>query len=59
MLNIRPVSDLSMKQYEAPTNDVKLALDEADCAADLSDTRYSANEVFDRVRRHIRERKAL
>ena len=44
---------LSMEQYE------ELALDEADRAADLSDTRYSADEVFSRVRRRIRERKAL
>ena len=43
---------LSMEQYE------ELALDEADRAADLSDTRYSADEVFSRVRRRIRERKA-
>ena len=43
---------LSMEQYE------ELALDEADRAAGLSDTRYSADEVFGRVRRHIRERKA-
>ena len=72
MLNIRPVSDLrltkngygsmvllSLEQYEELTNDVELALDEADRAADLSDTRYSADEVFGRVRRRIRERKAL
>ena len=65
MLNIRPVSDLRNRfseveeQYEELTNDVELALDEADRAADLSDTRYSADEVFSRVRRRIRERKAL
>lgn len=50
---------LSLEQYEELTNDVELALDEADRAADLSDTRYSADEVFSRVRRRIRERKAL
>ena len=50
---------ISLEQYEALTNDVDLALDEADHAADLSDTRYSAGEVFGRVRRRIRERKAL
>ena len=50
---------ISLEQYEALTNDVELALDEADHAADLSDTRYSAGEVFGRVRRRIRERKAL
>ena len=41
---------LSLEQYEELTNDVELALDEADRAADLSDTRYSADEVFSRAR---------
>ena len=50
---------LSLEQYEELTNDVELALDEADRAADLSDTRHSADEVFSRARRRIRERKAL
>ena len=49
----------NFEQCEELTNDVELALDEADRAADLSDTRYSADEVFGRVRRRIRERKAL
>ena len=50
---------LSLEQYEALTNDVELALEEADQAADLSDTRHSAQEVFGRVRRRILERKLL
>ena len=50
---------LSLEQYEELTNDVGLALDEADRAAGLSDARYSVDEVFGRVRRRIRERKAL
>ncbi len=50
---------LSLEQYSALTDDVELALDEADVAASLSDVRYSAPEVFDRVRGRIRERKAL
>ena len=50
---------LSLEQYAALTDDVELALDEADKAADLSDLRYSGQEVFNRVRGHIRERKAL
>lgn len=50
---------LSLEQYEALTNDVELALEEADRVADLSDTRHSAQEVFGRVRRRIRERKVL
>jgi len=50
---------LSLEQYAALTDDVELALDEADKAAELSDVRYSGNEVFNRVRGRIRERKAL
>ena len=50
---------LSLEQYAALMDDVELALDEADKAADLSDLRYSGQEVFSRVRGHIRERKAL
>ena len=50
---------LSLEQYAALTDDVELALDEADKAAELSDMRYSGQEVFNRVRGRIRERKAL
>lgn len=50
---------LSLEQYAALTDDVELALDEADRAAELSDTRYSKGEVFSRVRGRIHERKAL
>lgn len=50
---------LSLEQYAALTDDIELALDEADKAADLSDLRYSGQEVFGRVRGRIRERKAL
>lgn len=50
---------LSLEQYAALTDDIELALDEADKAADLSDLRYSGQEVFSRVRGRIRERKAL
>ncbi len=50
---------LSLEQYAALTDDVELALDEADKAAELSDVRYSGDEVFGRVRGRIRERKAL
>ena len=50
---------LSLEQYAALTDDVELALDEADQAARLSDTRYSGEEVFNRVRGRIRGRKAL
>lgn len=50
---------LSLEQYAALTDDVELALDEADKAADLSDLRYSGQDVFSRIRGRIRERKAL
>lgn len=50
---------LSLEQYAALTDDVELALDEADKAAELSDVRYSGKEVLSRARRRIRERKAL
>lgn len=50
---------LSLEQYAALTDDVELALDEADRAAQLSDTRYSGEEVFSRVRGRIHGRKAL
>ena len=50
---------LSLAQYAALTDDVELALDEADKAAELSELRYSGQEVFSRVRGRIRERKAL
>ena len=49
----------SLEQYEELTKDVELALDEADRAADLSVIRYFDDEVFSRVRRCIRDRKAL
>ena len=50
---------LSLEQYSALTDDIDLALDEADKAAALSDVRYSGEDVFSRVRGRIRERKAL
>lgn len=50
---------LSLEQYSALTDDVELALDEADRAASLSGTRYSGDEVFSKVRGRIRGRKAL
>ena len=49
---------LSLEQYAELTDDVEIALDEADKAASLSGLRYSGEEVFNRARRRIRERKA-
>ncbi len=50
---------LSLEQYSALTDEVELALDEADRAAALSDARYTGEEVFTRARRRAREQKAL
>ncbi len=50
---------LSLEQYSALTDEVELALDEADRAATLSDARHSAEEVFGRARRRIRGQEEL
>ena len=50
---------MSLEQYSALTDGVELALDEADRAAADTETRYSAEEVFDRVRSRIHGRKAI
>lgn len=47
---------LSIEQYSALTDDTERKLDEADAAAAKSDERYSADEVFTRVRSRIREK---
>ena len=50
---------MSIEQYAALTDEVELRLDEADQAAALSDTRFTAGEVFGRVRRRIHGREAI
>ena len=50
---------MSLEQYSALTDQLEFRLDEADRAAALSDTRYSGEEVFGRVRKRVRERKAI
>ncbi len=50
---------LSLEQYSNLTDEVELKLDEADLASDLSDTRYTGEEVFGRMRKRIHERNAL
>lgn len=50
---------LSIEQYAALTDDVERKLDEADCAADSTELRYSADEVFQRARGRIRGRESL
>ena len=44
---------MSIEQYSALTDSIELKLDEADKAAAMSDVRYSADEVFKRVRGRI------
>ena len=46
---------MSLEQYSAPTDEVEYKLAEADKAAELSDLRYTADEVFGRVRKRISE----
>ena len=61
MINIRPVSDLrnNIKQYSALTENIEHKLDEADETAKNSDVRYSASQVFGRVRSRIHEREKV
>lgn len=44
---------LSLEQYSSLTDDVEAKLDEADKAAAESDIRYTAEEVFGRLRRKL------
>ena len=50
---------LSLEQYAALTDEAEMKLDEADKAAAADSVRYTEDEVFDRVRSRIHERKAL
>jgi prevent-host-death family protein len=50
---------LSLEQYSALTDDVELALDEADRVAALTEERRTGDEVFGRIRRRIHERQAI
>ncbi len=50
---------LSLEQYAALTDEIELKLDEADMAAASDPTRYTAEEVFGRVRGRLHGRKAL
>ena len=50
---------MSIEQYAALTDEIELNLDEADKAAALSDTRYTADEVFSRARRRVHGREAI
>ncbi len=44
---------MSLEQYAAITDDIELKLDEADAAASISDERYTAEEVFSRVKERL------
>ena len=59
MINIRPVSDLknNIEQYSVLTDNIEHRLDEADETAKNSNVRYSASQVFGKVRSKINERK--
>jgi len=50
---------ISVEQYSALTDDIEHKLDEADEAAKSSDARYSASQVFGRVRSRIHEREKV
>lgn len=44
---------LSLEKYAELANDIELKLDEVDKEADLSDVRYTHDEVFSRLRARI------
>ncbi|OGO78326.1 MAG: prevent-host-death protein [Clostridiales bacterium GWB2_37_7] len=48
---------LSLEKYAELMDDVELKLDEADKEAELTDIRYTHDEVFSRVRSRINARK--
>ena len=50
---------ISVEQYSALTDDIEHKLDEADETAEKSDVRYSASQVFGRVRSRIHEREKV
>lgn len=50
---------MSVEQYSALTDNIEHKLDEADETAEKSDVRYSASQVFGRVRSRIHEREKV
>lgn len=44
---------MSIEQYSSLTDSLERRLDEADIAAQSSNVRYTADEVFERVRKRI------
>ena len=49
---------LSLEQYAALTDPIEQKLDEADQAAETSPTRYTADEVFQQVKKRIPKQNA-
>lgn len=50
---------MSLEQYAELTDEIELKLDEADIAAGISAERYTADEVFSRVRARLHGKKAI
>lgn len=50
---------LSLEKYAELTNDVEMKLDEADKIASLDNTRYTHDEVFNRLREDLNGEKRL
>lgn len=50
---------MSLEQYTALTEDVEARLDEADKMADATTERYTADEVFSRVKERIGKHEEL
>ena len=48
---------LSLEKYAELTDDIELKLDEADKEADLTDIRYTHDEVFSKVRSRINDQR--
>lgn len=44
---------MSLEKYAELTDDIEMKLDEADMEADISDIRYTHEEVFSRVREEL------
>ncbi|MZQ97330.1 MAG: type II toxin-antitoxin system prevent-host-death family antitoxin [Acidaminobacter sp.] len=44
---------MSLETFADLTNDIEMKLDEADKQAALDDTRYSHDDVFEQLRRHV------
>ena len=49
---------MSLEQYAALTDPIEQKLDEADHAAEASPTRYTADEVFQQVKKRIPKQNA-